>query len=55
MARVLQKGVRDDLTKLTFMSSVLTPVFGIQGCRVTRCGYTGEDGVEVSVNANSRS
>ncbi len=47
MAQVLQKGVGDDLRKLTFMTSVLTPVFGIQGCRVTRCGYTGEDGVEV--------
>uniref|UniRef100_A0A8C2E404 Aminomethyltransferase n=1 Tax=Cyprinus carpio TaxID=7962 RepID=A0A8C2E404_CYPCA len=49
MAQVLQKGVGDDLRKLTFMTSVLTPVFGIQGCRVTRCGYTGEDGVEISV------
>ncbi|XP_043102758.1 aminomethyltransferase, mitochondrial [Puntigrus tetrazona] len=49
MARVLQKGVGDDLRKLTFMTSVLTPVFGIKGCRVTRCGYTGEDGVEISV------
>uniref|UniRef100_A0A672P636 Aminomethyltransferase, mitochondrial n=1 Tax=Sinocyclocheilus grahami TaxID=75366 RepID=A0A672P636_SINGR len=48
MAQVLQKGVGDDLRKLTFMTSVLTPVFGIQGCRVTRCGYTGEDGVEVA-------
>lgn len=47
MACVLQPGVNDDLSKLTFMTSVLTPVFGIQGCRVTRCGYTGEDGVEV--------
>jgi len=49
MAQVLQKGVGDDLRKLTFMTSVLTTVFGIQGCRVTRCGYTGEDGVEVCV------
>ncbi|XP_073675454.1 aminomethyltransferase, mitochondrial [Garra rufa] len=49
MAQVLQKGVGDDLRKLTFMTSVLTPVFDIQGCRVTRCGYTGEDGVEISV------
>ncbi|XP_030640460.1 aminomethyltransferase, mitochondrial [Chanos chanos] len=49
MAQVLQSGVPDDLSKLTFMTSVLTPVFGIAGCRVTRCGYTGEDGVEISV------
>uniref|UniRef100_A0AAY4C261 Aminomethyltransferase, mitochondrial n=1 Tax=Denticeps clupeoides TaxID=299321 RepID=A0AAY4C261_9TELE len=49
MVRVLQPGVCDDLGKLTFMTSVLTPVFGIAGCRVTRCGYTGEDGVEVCV------
>ncbi|KAL7884764.1 hypothetical protein AOLI_G00075340 [Acnodon oligacanthus] len=53
MAQVLQEGVCDDLSKLTFMTSVLTPVFGIQGCRVTRCGYTGEDGVEISVPRES--
>uniref|UniRef100_W5UK06 Aminomethyltransferase n=1 Tax=Ictalurus punctatus TaxID=7998 RepID=W5UK06_ICTPU len=52
-ARVLQEGVCDNLSKLTFMTSVLTPVFGIQGCRVTRCGYTGEDGVEISVPCGS--
>uniref|UniRef100_A0A8C7LA32 Aminomethyltransferase n=1 Tax=Oncorhynchus kisutch TaxID=8019 RepID=A0A8C7LA32_ONCKI len=49
MAKVLQPGLTDDLSKLTFMTSTLATVFGIQGCRVTRCGYTGEDGVEISV------
>ena len=48
MARVLQAGLPDDLAKLSFMNSITTTVFGVPGCRVTRCGYTGEDGVEVS-------
>uniref|UniRef100_A0A8C5RBA1 Aminomethyltransferase n=1 Tax=Laticauda laticaudata TaxID=8630 RepID=A0A8C5RBA1_LATLA len=52
MARVLQPGVADDLAKLPFMSSAMMAVFGVQGCRVTRCGYTGEDGVEISVPGN---
>ncbi|KAL7985937.1 hypothetical protein Chor_011103 [Crotalus horridus] len=52
MAQVLQPGVADDLAKLPFMSSAMMAVFGVQGCRVTRCGYTGEDGVEISVPAN---
>lgn len=49
MSRVLQEGLKDDLSKLTFMTSTLATVFGIKDCRVTRCGYTGEDGVEISV------
>lgn len=47
MSRVLQEGLKEDLGKLTFMTSALAAVFGVPGCRVTRCGYTGEDGVEV--------
>ncbi|CAL8319013.1 unnamed protein product [Merluccius merluccius] len=49
MSRVLQAGVKEDLGKLTFMTSALASVFGVPDCRVTRCGYTGEDGVEISV------
>lgn len=47
MAQVLQAGLSDDLAKLSFMNSIVTTVFGVPGCRITRCGYTGEDGVEV--------
>lgn len=49
-ARVLQPLVKElDLSKLYFMNTSVANVAGIAGCRVTRCGYTGEDGVEISV------
>lgn len=49
MKEVLQAGVKFDMSKFPFMCTTESEVFGVEGCRVTRCGYTGEDGVEISV------
>ena len=49
MVKVLQPGLDFHLSELPFMTTTSTSVYGIPGCRVTRCGYTGEDGVEVGV------
>jgi len=38
-----------NLKDFYFLSAVDCKVAGISGCRVTRCGYTGEDGFEISV------
>ena len=46
-AKVLQSGVQSDLSKMLFMHGGIMDVFGIKDVRVTRCGYTGEDGFEV--------
>lgn len=40
------------LEQLWFMRSVELSIAGVVGCRVTRCGYTGEDGVEISIPAD---
>eukprot|EP00916_Digyalum_oweni_P009268 GHVL01015654.1.p1 GENE.GHVL01015654.1~~GHVL01015654.1.p1 ORF type:complete len:220 (+),score=30.20 GHVL01015654.1:621-1280(+) len=39
-----------DLKKMPFMSAAAdVSIGGIKGCSLTRCGYTGEDGFEISV------
>lgn len=52
-AEVLQKVVRQiDLSALKFMQGVHTfvPALNQSPIIITRCGYTGEDGFEISVN-----
>jgi len=48
-SQVLSKFVKPSVVGMKFMTGVRTPVDGVEGCRVTRCGYTGEDGFEISV------
>lgn len=45
-ASALTKHTKLDISKMPFMSGAEADVAGIK-CRVTRCGYTGEDGFEV--------
>jgi aminomethyltransferase len=51
-AKVVQPLTDVDLNDLYFMESTLATVAGVPGCRITRCGYTGEDGVEISLPAD---
>jgi len=45
-----------DLKTMPFMYGVGgVTVAGIENCRVTRCGYTGEDGFEIAVDAKNAS
>jgi glycine cleavage system aminomethyltransferase T len=49
-AEVLQRLVPAvDFGRVGFMTGLVATVAGIPDCRVTRCGYTGEDGFEISV------
>ncbi|XP_049797868.1 aminomethyltransferase, mitochondrial [Schistocerca nitens] len=52
-AAALQPCVDVDLSALGFMRSTLATVCGVPRVRVTRCGYTGEDGFELSVPSAS--
>lgn len=49
MMSILQPHVDISLAQLYFMTTSVATVCGVPNCRITRCGYTGEDGVEVSV------
>lgn len=51
-AAVLQSLVKIDLQSLKFMNSVKTEVADSQ-VRISRCGYTGEDGFELSIPAKN--
>ncbi|XP_063832360.1 aminomethyltransferase, mitochondrial [Ostrinia nubilalis] len=50
-AAAVQTLTKFSLNNLTFMTSTVGSVAGVE-CRVTRCGYTGEDGVEISIPAD---
>lgn len=47
---VLKRFTDFDVTKMPFMTGNDIKVGGVN-CRVTRCGYTGEDGYEVQIPA----
>jgi len=48
-AETLQSCVSVDVSSYKFMNAVDLELFGVPGCRVTRCGYTGEDGFELRI------
>ncbi|KAI6237575.1 Aminomethyltransferase [Aphelenchoides besseyi] len=44
---LLEPEIDIDLSQLYFMQTATAKVFGVPNCRITRCGYTGEDGFEI--------
>lgn len=38
MSKLLQSAVKFDMNKLPFMGTIEASVFGIENCRITRCG-----------------
>lgn len=51
VAKILPAGF--DLKNMAFMTGTQTTLDGVDGCRITRCGYTGEDGFEIAMPAAS--
>ena len=51
VAALLPRGF--DLRNMAFMTGTETTLDGVEGCRITRCGYTGEDGFEIAMPAES--
>lgn len=49
-AQVLQKLVNIDLSTIEFMNTCNSNVKEVGLCQITRCGYTGEDGFEISID-----
>lgn len=45
--KLLKSETDVQLDNLYFMNTTVGNVCGVENCRITRCGYTGEDGVEV--------
>ena len=53
--KVLQGLTKVNLSDLYFMTTTEAEVAGVLDCRITRCGYTGEDGFEISIPAEKGS
>lgn len=52
-AEVLKTLADTDLNNLEFMNTTDADIRGVGRCNVTRCGYTGEDGFEISVESSA--
>lgn len=53
LPRLLSPADAAAIPRMPFMTGRPMPVLGVQGCIVTRCGYTGEDGFEIAMPAHA--